>query len=426
MKNLTKIFGTFFYIFFILNSLHSAVYGQNTENSDQKDPEILIFSTTHAQETYLKQKKGVIKVEIVSFNPISEVDVNGKNIPIVDNQQVKLEIPFDFISQPNQPTEFLITARTDTGMAQSRFVVHLKSKPKLKKSPFQLISILGIANNDNINSATSSITPETGTKKVLTVVPQYSMPFRKNSTLVFKGIILREGYNNKDYVDKEISYTQLSVGWIAKKNPAAQLSAAAGVSDIRMNSANGLVGEEETSQELFISGKIELKSANQPSWNMSLKTKIKDVAATPSNINYESDAMEIDLSMEIKEAQRLLQPDQKALKISVQASYSVNDAEGKYQDSFTWERAVKLKYKIGNWTPQIKLKTQRKTMDIIDPLKDSITPYYVTDTYTAKLQYQLFKKTLLALDYKNKNGSSNVDSANYTQNLTTLSLTHIF
>jgi len=425
MKKTLKISGI---VFLICSLLVPLAYGQKTGNSQaaSQDPDILIFSTTHPLEIYTRKKTGVIKVEIVSFNPITTVDLNGDPVTVTDDRQVKMDVPFNLTGRAGETVELSVTVLTNAGKAQKRFVVHFGSKPKPRRPPFQLVAILGATGNDNINSVTADQNKDTATKGVLTVVPMYNIPFGKNSTLQFKGIILREKYSDDDYKDKEISYTQLTVGWIEKKTQWGDLSGEFGVSDIRMDNANILVGEEETSQELFISGKMVREITKKSKWDLALKYKMKDTVTTPANINYESDANELILTAGLADSHLLVQPWIKNLKTTAQGSLSVNDAKGKYMDSMTVWMSLKGSYTIDKWIPQVKLKTQLKTMAIEDPLKEDKIPAYMTNTLSAKLTYKLFKKTRLGLEYKYKGGSSNIDASNYQQNQITLSATQIF
>ncbi len=423
MKKSLKISGI---VFLILSLLVPATYGQKSGNSQaaSQDPDILIFSTTHPSESYTRKKTGVIKVEIVSFNPIRTVDLNGDPVTVTDDRQVKIDAPYNLSGQAGEMIEFAVSVLTNVGKAQKRFVVHFGSKPKLKVPPFQLVAILGITNNDNINSVTAD--QDAATKGVLTVVPRYNISFGKNSTLQFKGIILREKYSDDDYQGKEIGYTRLAVGWIEKKTLWGDLFSEFGFNDIRMDNANILVGEEESSQEMFISGKVVREITKKSKWDLALNFKVKDTNLTPANINYESDANELILTAGLAEPHLLVQPGIKDLKTTVQASLSMNDAKGKYMDSATLWMSLKASYTIDKWLPQVKFKTQLKTMAIEDPLKEDKIPTYTTNTFSAKLTYKLFKKTRLGLEFKNRDGSSNIDASNYQQNLITLSATQIF
>lgn len=396
----------------------------NIYAEESNDPDLLIFSTTHPEIRYTRKKKDVIKVEIVSFSSIQSVDFNGELVEVTDDHHLKFEMPYDLSTFPEEKATFTITARTEAGIAQKSYVVNFGSKPG--KAPFQMVGIFSLTSNDNIYSSPEDQDKDNDIKAVIAVAPRYSFSVGKNSTLVLKGILLREKYSNDDYKDKEISYTQLAVGWVEKKTSWGTLSADIGYNDIRMENANILVGEEETSMEAFVRGKVEQSVTKRSRWNAALQLKVKDADATPSNINYESDANEYTLTGGLKEPLLLLNPESRAFKTSVDGSIAMNDAKGKYMDSNTiWLRA-KLGYPIDQWTPEVTLKSQLKTMAIEDPLKENKVPSYLTTTLSMKLKYRLFKKTILAFEMKHKNVDSNIEASTYKQNLMTLSVAQVF
>ena len=358
-------------------------------------------------------------MEIVSFDPIQKVTVNGENQNLPIDRQLKLDIPYQLSDPPDNKAEYEIVAFTETGSARKTFTVHFGAKPKPKKSPFVLIGIAGLAQTDNVNSVGSDFTKESATKMVLTAVPMYTIPLDKNQKLVIKGVVLREKYNDTDYEGKEVSFTQAATQWVHKKTPFGELSADAGVSDIRLTNANPLVGETETSKEAFVGGAIKQTLADKTTWNVGLQYKIKDTIAEALNPNYDSDAAE--LKLDGGYSTKLAD-----INTRIKASYAINDAKGVYMDSATYSASVKSSLPIGKWTPSLQVNTSTKTMSEADPLKNNLIPYTTTSTLTGKLSYKLFPKSIVALELKMKNATSNIDASVFDQNLATLSFTQIF
>jgi len=383
------------------------------------DPNILIFSSTHTPESYQKTNSGVIKLEIVSFEPIQKVTVNGNKQELPIDRQLKFEIPYQLSDPPNNSTNFVVEAATDSGKAQKAFSVTFGAKPRPKKTPFLLIGIVGLTHNDNVNSVSSDLTKEAATKLVLTVVPIYTIPLAADQDLVIKGVVLREKYSDTDYEGKEVSYTQAAAQWIQKKTSFGELSADAGINDIRLKNANPLVGETETSKEVFVGGALKQKLADKSTWNVGLKYKIKDTIAEALNPNYDSDAAELKLSGGYTTTLA-------DIKTKLKGSYTINDAKGLYMDSTAYSTSVKGSQPIDKWTPSLQAKTTTKTMAEADPLKENLIPYTTTNTLTAKLAYKLFPKSVIALELKMKNATSNVDASVFDQNLAILSFTQIY
>lgn len=422
MKAIVNVSG---FLLLILSLLAPFSYAQDDENPTVGlDPDLLIFSTTHPPFMYTKQATGILKIDIVSFNPIQTVDLNGEPVAVSDDRHVKTEIPYDLSTFPDQKVTFTITARTEAGSAQNSFTINLGSKPR--KSPLQIVGILSLTSNDNVNSESEDLDKDSDVKAVLTVVPKYSFSIRENSTLDVKGIFLREKYAESENKAKEISYTQLAVGWVEKKTPLGEFSVDLGANDIRLENANLFAGEQETSTEAFMKGNMEQELTEKTKWHIGMQFKVKDAENTPANINYESDANVYSLFGGLKDPLLLLASNQKSLKSALKAGIELNDAKGKYMDSTSYQLGGKFGYVIDKWTPEIKLKTRLKTMAIEDPLKDNKVPSYLTTTLTTKLKYKLLKKTMAALELKHKNVASNIAASTIKQNLITLSITQVF
>lgn len=379
------------------------------------DPNILIFSLTHELVSWVKERKGILKIGITAFSDLVHADVNGKRIAIKKDTQVEFEIPYQLRTRT---TSFEVTAFTKTGKSRKTFVVHFGVKPKPRKPPFQLITILSATNTDNLNNSPDDISEKISTSKAaLTIVPQYEFRIRKPSVLRFKGILLREKYADEDYVDKETSYSQFAIEWEERKTIMGTVIAGVGWNFIRMNNED-FIGEIEYSEETFFSTDFKNRISKTENWQVGITYKNIDTIEDAASLDDETDATEISLNLSARYTLS-------SLKNKVKIGLAVNDAIGKYQDYSTASAAYRISIPLGNLTPSLGYTHKYKQMAIYNP-SDDAKPEYNSGTLSAKLKYKLFSRTSLTAEYKSKSQVSNLDDSTYTTNSGTLSIIQIF
>ncbi len=402
--------------FFISLSLFVSLFKNVQAQESQKDLNLLIFSSTHGPVTYTKQKVGQIHVEMVSFDRISEIEVNGIKKDLESSRHVLFYIPYD-ISGPNLSSATIeIVAYTEKGHAKKIFTIHGGQKPKPKKSPLQLIGILGVSTNDNIEKVDDSSEKTSAEKMAATVASKYSIPVGVDSTFQVKGVLLREKYAKDENKIYEISYTQLAVAWIERKTPLGKLTAELGFNDIRTQNSNPLLGDTHSAKQAFISASMKHKLEKGSNWSLALKSNYNDTVEEPDNMNNDTDGLETTISAATK------------LKILggtaiAKASYEIKDAKGKYEDYDNKMAKIIIRYPIGAWIPSLEYGVSQETKSIVDPSQGNVRPVETISTGAMKLAYRVSPKIIPSLTYKHKNLSSNVDDTDYNQNTMTLSLT---
>lgn len=382
---------------------------------ESEDPNILIFSPSHEPVSYVKEKKGSLKIGITAFSNILHADVNGREIPITKDTQIEFNIPYTL---RKRATSFEITTFTSEGKARKKYIINYGNKPKPKKPPFQLISILSTAQVDNLNNdPVDSTELVSADKAVLTLVPQYELKIGKQSILRFKGILLRERYANEEHQSRETSYSQAAIEWEERKTFLGTLTAGVGWNFIRLNNSH-FIGENEISEETFFSSEVKNRISKTTNWKVGLAYKNKDASADAAVIDNETDSSEITLNstLDFKLGR---------VKNKAKISYAVNDAVGKYQDYTNASANYTLSAPIGNFTPSLGYKSVRKQMKIFNPAEEA-TPEYSSASISAKVKYKLFPRTSFALAYKRKNQVSNLEKSTYTANTVTLSYIQIF
>jgi len=381
-----------------------------------EDQNTIIYSYSHAPETYTKKQSGVLKVGITSFNPIVKVEINSVQVAEAGDSKVNISYPFTLKDGPNI---FEVNVITEKGTSGKQFMIYLGKKPKPQKPVFRLIGIAGLSSLDNVTSAASGSDPKSGSKLSLTLVPRYQLYSDKHSILNLKGILLREKFSDSGFSSNEISFTQVAVEWVQLKTSLGMITAEAGFNDIKTDNANPLIGKDETMSEIFLSGKMKQQLGKSDSWHVGLKYKMKDSKATVTDPDVEADAAVISLKSGI---------DYKLNKIgtSSKVEYIINDAKGKYEDSSSIKLGIMGKYPMGKLTPSAGYRYSIKTKSNSNPSVSTSAQEDKLSTLTLKIGYQLWKQGQLSLDIKNKNQASNVDASVYSANIITLSCTHVF
>ncbi len=403
-------------VIFLILALNS--YGnqdQKIQYPQEKDPDILIFSPTHGLENYLKEKDGVLEIEITSFYPILQVDIDGKIIDTPKDTKARVSFPYVLESET---TEFQISIVSEKGLAQKKFTLHLGSKPDPTKDPFRLITLLEAKDLDNVYSVPDSDEKSTGTKGVLTLIPQIRFFPGEDSVFAIKAIFLMEKFSDSDYASEELAYMQLKTEWQEKRTFLGTISASIGMNDIKTDNSNGSIGSEATSTETFISMGLNQKINPLFKWSLDWKYKLMDYIdeATIEDDETDGGAWTLDAGLGITAL---------GIRSNLTIGYTDNDAMGKYKDYTSSELKLKLSYPLGKLTPSLSYAVETETMAIEDP-RQGVTPTETLSTLNIKIAYQLLKSLNISLGYKTETQISNVESSEYTGSTTTLAITHIF
>ncbi|MBU2511285.1 PEGA domain-containing protein [bacterium] len=372
----------------------------------ETDPNILIFSESHGPESWVKNRRGVLKVGVSSFIPLKHIDINGQRLELQDKTIMEREIPFEF-SERQQKFSYLVTALTEEGKSQKRFVIHFGRKPERKKSPLQLITMLKYSNNDNLYSTSSEIENISASKTTLTLMPIYTFITGERSRLKLKGIILRDMMDDDQHSSKENSYTQIALEWLLSKTFVGTLKTEFGYNDYKTDNADIFVGEEESKSQVFLNLGSQVNFDKVSRFEFELSA----ISQTEANPATEDD----DASGFITGLTTSYQFELLGAKSRIKLKIEELDASGQYKDNTETGMEAKQDYSWGNWLPSwsyaltstaYKQKDTRLTVEGI-AIENTLA------ALTLKLGYKLFDSTKLELEVKNKKQESNVLSYNY-------------
>jgi len=377
------------------------------------DPDILIFSPTHEQESWVLVKKGIMKIGVTAFDPILHLDVNGVPLKVPGGSQ--LEVDYPFVLQ-GKTTLLEVTAFTKKGKAQKTFTLHYGEKP-LSADSFQLVSLLSAESTDNQNSVTESEVKTSATKGVLTLLPSYKWGITKASTLKIKSLLLREQYTDPAFQDSEVSYSQAGLEWSVSESWGSH-AYEVGVSDIRTNNENLSLGKDRLSTDGYAKLSLEWKYGKAWGQSLELSSKNANTIEAASDADYETDAINLALTTALSYKAG-------ALKTELALSYTQNDAQGQYEDSTETEPAFKVSYQLGDFTPTLNYKSKTTASQVVDPSLGVAETDQLNQT-SLKLAYKPSKLTEFALTGKAKDQASNVATSVYQANLLNLTFTWIY
>jgi len=383
------------------------------------DANILIYSTSHTDITYTKEKTGYIQVGITSFAPILRVTVDGLRRRLVFNSQAEFEIPYTL--DKSRPLVIKLLVITQQGIGEKTFILHLGEKPPPPKPPLQFIALFSLVNTDNVNNESPEKQKDTATKTVLTFVPQYRLTWSVKNEWLLKGVILREKYTEQAFQGKETSFTQLVTEYQRTGTAWGDIAVGLGENDIRMNNKSLLRGENETSLETFYYLRALWKWKKGPRFTVTLENKKKDfkLAIRTLEDNQDSVAQTVKSQLSFKVY---------GIKTKLLGQYTRNEASISFHDSTSFRGNMTLSKAMGKWTSAWTYDYKKTDKYIVDTrvTGTGVQEKRESATNSIKLGYKFTPKTSLALLLKNKNQRSNVKDANYKNNSASLVLTLIF
>jgi hypothetical protein len=370
----------------------------------KKDADILIFSQSHGPITYTQRKSGTLQIGITSFSPILHADVNGKEFDASGKTELHYNLPY---RRKSRPLKYVVRALTEFGMASRTFVIHFGKKPKPKKPPFSLISILKASQTDNLTSATSSSSKTSASKMSLTLVPQYRVSLGKNFDLSMKAIILRDKYTDNAYQNRETAFTKISSTWIKTQSYLDKMTAELSWSKVGLDNGSPLLGETDFKTESAFSLGVEEKFGKDFTLSFGVDYLNQDFITEPADPDDNADATVINLKTGLK--LKLFDTT-----VKLKTKYGINDAVGKYKDSTTTVYDLKQTIPLGDWTPSWGY-TIRETVKETEDARTVLGGIKVrkkSGTLLLKISYKLLPKFRIALDYKNKQQESNYQNYN--------------
>jgi len=379
----------------------------------EQDPNVLVFSPSHEEISYVQVKTGVLKVEVTAFDPILQVDVNGKRFEVKKDTKATIELPYTLKART---TKFQVSVVTEKGLGQKTFVVNYGNKGD--GPSFMLITILSRQSLDNIDKVAATGTKKKATKSTVIMVPQFTYRLSPKHALGIKGLVLREKYADKVYLSREAAFNQLAFDWTWKGSFVGKLVTKVGWNDIRTDNSKLSNGKVRLLSETFFGISAQQKWGKKTSLTTALEGKNSNAIAKAASIDNETDAVVSTLDIKAKtdffgvSTQLVLQG------ISTQAV-------GKYKDTSASKGGLKFSGKLWGTSPSLYVFQKTTEYKIYNPTV-SAKQKNVDQQGELKLSYPLVKGLNLGVEYKHKTSTSNVGVAKYTLGTAGINLTHIW
>lgn len=378
------------------------------------EAEILIFSLSPER---VKEKKGVLKIQISTFSPIQKITVRGKSEKFPNGSSlVWLKIPY--ILEPG-PNTFEVYVKTRLG-EEKKIIRTIFETPgflnKLKLGdPFQLISILGYANNDNIDKVEESETKSSAVTSNILFVPSYRFDILEDSSVFLRGVLMADQHHNGEFESKEVLFKQISLEWEERASWVGDLTLSFGT-----NEAGTRDVPESTSTRDSFSKKHKLATRDNvytlkskqnlekgTTWNWQIDRKKKSVEGSDDDSG-DSTTLTLGYVTPIFD-----------LKTTFGATLEDTDLNGTYKDTKAYKTKLKVDYPIPPLTVGLQYDFSQTEDKVADPSLDGKTKNR-NQTYTLSFNYPAASWCILGLTQKHERQSSNIVGKTYKVNSTQL------
>lgn len=385
---------------FLITGVNLGRAAERIEYPETKDINVLIYSNSHLPESNSGQTAGSLNFQISAFANIIQVDINGIIVEQSGGTSVEINYPFTLADGDNA---FVVSVVTDQGLATQTYHIFKGEKPVQRKKPFHLVGVLGISSIDNVDSVSDSGTKESATKASVFLIPSYDIDLSGTSLIKLKAIMTREKYGDDQYSSKEIAYHQVAAQWIERESGIGSIYAEGGINDVKTDESNE---SDESKLELFVGGGLHQIINKKMSWSASAEYKTVDSKLEVSDSGDEEDGSAFDLVGK-------LYLRRSGINGTGKLGYGLYDALGDYKDYSMTELGVKAVYPLNPWVPSLELSLKNKTLANEDP-RIGKAQADLTTTYQLKVAYMLLSSFQLALGYRSKTVSSNLESAAYS------------
>jgi len=378
------------------------------------EAEILIFSLSPEK---VKEKKGVLKIQISTFSPIQKISVRGKSKKFPKGSSlVWLKIPY--ILEPGVNI-FDVYVKTKLGETKKIIRTIYETPAFLNKlklgDPFQLISILGYANNDNIDKVEDNETKSGAVTSSIIFVPSYRFDILDDSSIFLRGVLMADQHHNGEFESKEVLFKQFSLEWEERASWIGDFTLSLGT-----NEAGTRDVPESTSPRDSLSKKhkratrdnIYTIKAKQnldkgTTWNWQIDRKKKSVEGSDDDSG-NSTTLTLGYITPLFD-----------VKTTFGATIEDTDLNGNYKDTKAYKTKLKIDYPIPPITLGLQYDFSQTEDKVADPSLDGKTKNR-NQTYTLSLNYPAAAWCIFGLTQKHERQSSNIVGKTYKVNSTQL------
>ena len=327
---------------------------------------ILIYSTSHGGDhpRLVKKKKGVLRVEVSTFTPIEEIQVNDTLRKPQKKTSAVIDIPFDLKQGRNR---FTISVKTKAGFETKDFFLDYYGPGEKPDSDtgnvLHINALVGLQYTDNADDEPKEVKGKKGVKLFIIVNPIYIEKIDATSSFIYRLVLLRDKYFADDEVVAELGFTQISAGWHNKVGFGSwELSLGNNNIGTKPNGVFGLLNtEHQLESDLFVAGTARITALSGNVIDFELKSTKRSMAFTESDTR-DGNGNLYSLYLALKHSFRGWDGKLNALSES-------NDALGKYQDYTASAVGIGVGYPLSaRWSLDTLLSSTRTTYKEKDPL----------------------------------------------------------
>ena len=388
--------------------------------SSGNEAEILIFSLSPER---VKEPKGVLKIQISTFSPIQKVSVSGKPKKFPNGASlVWLKIPYTLKPGINN---FEVYVKTNLGEARQIIRTVYETPEFLNKlklgNPFQLISILGYANNDNIDKVEDNETKSSAVTSSILFVPSYRLDLFEDSSIFFRGILMADQHHNGEFESKEVLFKQISLEWEERASLVGDFTLSlgtneAGTRDVpESNSPRDSFSKKHkrATRDNIYTLKAKKDLGKGSSWNWQIDLKKKSVEGSNDDSGF-SNALNLGYITPLF-----------GIKTTFGGTLENTNLNGTYKDTTIYKTKLKVDYPITPLSLGLQYDFSQTEDKVADPSLDGKTKNR-NQIFTLSFNYPSSAWCILGFTQKHERQSSNIVGKTYKVNSTQLQVILIY
>ena len=372
--------------------------------------DILIFSTSHSEQSKEKERVGVLVLGISTFSDITEVMVNETRVEVPKTTKIEVKVPYELHEGKNR---FLISVKTEDDQLIKEFILIHGDDDDDKKKYLSFIGIVSLKAATNEQKVSDDQDKTMGVKLGGIFIPGFSIYLFDGSSIRFRSIFTNEKYfiplskNEREPLESsEIQFTQLSAAWIQSIVDLIDLEVGFGWNDIGGENKYGFYHETHMENDVFFYFDVKLNFG--PDYSIGSKIDFKDKSTHPESEDsaYDTDAWVYGTRLSF--SGKFTKWISLALKFRIERT----DADGKYKDQNVMKLDINPKISIFDLSILPTVGFKYTLPDEKDPLLNE-KPEKKKLTTGIKLMYSITKWTIPMLEYKFEYQDSPVDSMKY-------------
>ena len=380
--------------------------------SSKDESEILIFSLSPER---VKESKGVLKIQISTFSPIQKVTVRGKPKKFQNGASLLwLKIPYKL--NPGINT-FEVYVKTKLGEAREIIRTVYETPGFLNKlklgDPFQLISILGYANNDNIDKVEDNESKSSAVTSSILFVPSYRLDIFEDSSIFFRGVLMTDQHHNGEFESKEVLFKQISLEWEERSSWIGDFTLSlgtneAGTRDVpESNSPRDSFSNKHkrATRDNIYTIKAKKDLGKGTSWNWQIDRKKKSVEGSNDDSGFST-------SLNLGYITPLF-----GIKTTFGGTLEDTNLNGTYKDTSAYKTKLKVDYPITPLSLGIQYDFSETEDKEADPSLEGKTKNR-NQVFTLSFNYPAAAWCIFGLTQKHERQSSNIIGKSYKVNST--------